>query len=533
MKKDILLFLLSMGILVYLFLGSGLLDPPELYLDTGATPTSESDGSPPLIIVIVPYRSPTPTINYSLPTQRPTYTPFVTYTPGPTNTPRPTRTPTSTPYPPQPFVFGPQARSTQSPPERCPVPDTGEVPPPPFYLGYDPEAFNNSDDFEFPTREAALEYLNKYGITPVRTKIETIAARRGWKAEWLRKKFFMQDLTNDGVPEIMMTLQVSFPYEPFIIIGCRQGKYVLLYEQDNVDGYLSSFVTTSIRDANRNGLPELLMITGYLTQGGHDYDIIEWDGTGFRSLLPKDDRRWADFFVNARGYVRFEDRDGDLVDEVVIESGIPIWSTYDMGLPWRNETIIYKWDGFLYRYQRKDMAPPEFRFQAVQDGDYYTLLGEYDKAASLYQQAIFDPDLEWWSPERREHLRALFYLGMNPTPEPTPTLPAPDPSEYGNLAAYARFRLMLLHLLRGWEPEAQIAYNELQKRFPGGQPGADFAAMGAAFWTRFQGSRDLAVACSAAREYITAHPEGLYFVGSDHHGWQGFGYTAGSLCPVE
>ena len=40
-----------------------------------------------------------------------------------------------------------------------------------------------------------------------------------------------------------------------------------------------------ILDANRNGLPELMILLGFASQGGHGDWVIEWDGNTFQNVL--------------------------------------------------------------------------------------------------------------------------------------------------------------------------------------------------------------------------------------------------------
>ena len=132
------------------------------------------------------------------------------------------------------------------------------------------------------------------------------------------------------------------------------------------------------------------------------------------------------------------------------------WSGYYDFLPWGHEYHYYKWDGVNYLFDGKGYHNPTYRYQAVQYGDRYSANGEYDQALEMYQQAIFNQSLEWWSPERKENERQSWSLSLQNSP--TPTLPPTDPDEYIYLVSYARYRIMLLFVLQGWDKDAELVY---------------------------------------------------------------------------
>ncbi len=472
---------------------------------SACTPASETPiptGTPPAAASAT-RTSPPPTETATLapppatatPTRRPTITPLtIPPTPTPTSTPQPTSTP--------PFVYGLQPTLTPAAPALCPQISTTEpIPAPPSLPA---------------TLEDTLAYLNTYGPAPLRdstTSQLTILSE--------------QDLTQDGVPEILAKSSDGMA-SPLVILGCREGAYQVLFDQPTMDGWLRTYQIIELLDANRNGLPEILFRTGTMSQGGHFYDVYEWDGSQFRSLL--EGELWAEAF----GQAYFEDRDGDYLKELVNITGLPSPGTEvgRSGLPWRSDTEIYRWDGTHYRLERSDPEPPTYRFQALQDADYYASLGEYEHAQALYQAVIFDPLLGDWSLAQGDYLRAVLNSQRWGGPMPTAT-PAPDPNEYGHLAAYARFRLMLLHLLRGMDVSAQTVYDGLQEAFPEGTPGSTFAEMAAEFWSAYQAEQGMGAVCQAAVSYASFHPEGLVYLGDWYHGFDSVSYKPAMVCPFK
>jgi hypothetical protein len=448
------------------------------------------------------------------PTASPTGTKTNTLTPtaSATNTATATSTATST--------FDPAniVTVTPAPPAQC-LPSENAAAPFPEFIKREYWSTISEPEVE----QEIINYLNRYGPQPIVEALQVAVAREEyWEA------FEYQDFTNNGSPDLMFA--TGFLY----IFGCQDGEYQSLYVQDDVTGYLWPFGLASITDGNRNGIPEITLVTNWWSQGGRDFEIYEWDGTNFRHILVPDPSEYplaGEIFIEATGSLYFEDIDGDYIKEVVAERGIPVWSTYWDGLPWRYETNYYKWDGLNYVFSKREFDAPTYRFQAVQDGDRFSLAGNYNLALAMYQEAIFSDELEWWSPERQANLREVWEVefGDDPTPTPVPS----DPDEYYYLAAYSRYRIMLLHILQGWMDEAEVVYNTLQDKFPEEQVGHQFAEMATIFWHEYQETQDIPQACSLAIDYVDTHSEILFYLGDRHHGDQGKRYTPMDICPFE
>lgn len=279
-----------------------------------------------------------------------------------------------------------------------------------------------------------------------------------------------------------------------------------------------------------------------------DSEHPEWSDEYFKDLIMVDDPSYGfsggvATLDNAEVELRDIDRNGTV--ELILQGGIPyllsLGSLYANGYPWREETDVYMWNGEAFVLWSVVFTPPEYRFQAVQDGDRASLAGEYDAALAFYQEAVFSDKLEWWSLERKENILAYEQSRWSAGSMPFPTLPAPDLLEYPNLAAYARFRILLLHMLRGYLPEALTVYNTLQEKFPAGQPGHAYAEMAAAFWDEYQASQDIGQACGKAIEYAAANPvEILGYLGNNDYtdptypyvfGDQSLTYQPKDICP--
>lgn len=338
------------------------------------------------------------------------------------------------------------------------------------------------------------------------------------------------DVTGDGVPELIFTAD-----DNALLYHCKDGQYEIQWLTAYTYHYIQP-VIYGIEDLNRNGVPEIMLLGGDLRY--HFYTIDEWDGSKFR-VLNEDlslERPADQGCITVMGKSTIGILNNSQSIKMLLKQGIPIWSEYSIGLPWRKETRTCIWNGTSFVLTHTQLAPPEYRFQAVQDGDRATLAGEYDKAFGFYQQAIFDDKLDWFSQERRIILvNAEPDISLAPTPDPA----MQDAAEYPNLAAYARFRLMLLHIKQSFLPEAKTVYDTLLQKFPVGQPGYAYVEMATAFMDEYTASQSLARACDRAIAYAETHPaEILAYLGNGEYsesfyGEQSLEYMPKSVCPFD
>jgi len=146
----------------------------------------------------------------------------------------------------------------------------------------------------------------------------------------------------------------------------------------------------------------------------------------------------------------------------------------------------------------------------------------------LYQQTIFKDQLKAYSLEIRQNLQETWdgqFSKVTPTPVPS------DPTEYPRLAAYAYYRMIILHTFLGEMDAAQINYASLQEKFLPNNPGHPYAEMASAFWSAYHSAGTLSAGCAAAIQYAAEHSEILVPLGSDYHGWQSHQYVPTDMCP--
>lgn len=453
------------------------------------------------------------------------FTPTVsTRTPYPTLTLYPTSTITTTPTPVTPvqipvstFEADKAITQTPLPPAQCP-PSTKDISIP------DLDTLNQNQDF---FEETILEILNKGGIREVVTKLSKEQAYADINHE---------DLTHDYVPELIISNRFNIPGY-LSVFGCDDGEYKKLLTVDAVYDYTPRVL--KIQDLNLNGMPDMVLVET-VCHYCLGVRILEWNGQEFQSLI----REW--YIDPSRNEISSSDMGGldgiaeaKVMDtdqngtyEVVVQGGVPsaLGDVYLNG-PYRSRTIIYMWDGLYYSISSRKYSHPEYRFQAIQDGDAAAIHGNYEEALTFYQDVIFSDQLKGWSADERENLRAqanVMYTG-SPTPTPLP----PHNEDYFPLSAYARFRIVVLHALNGYQNDAQVVYDTLQEKFPDGTAGHPYAEMAKAFWDEFLVSENIELSCHQAVEYADSHPDILLPLNGPEFSFWSKTYYPFDVCPFK
>ena len=466
--------------------------------------------------------------------------PSRTFTPQLTQTPSLSRTPLFTTVGPSSTLtldpaaflstFDPKiaVTRTRSSPQKCPT----------VNADLEPEASLNysymDGDFK-KTFQYIFDYLNGGG-QPERIRDYLNLPPNFWA---------QMDLTGDGVPELVIAIH------GVDILMCKDGKYIAvmhaLSEPDLAD-------ILAINDMNLDGVPEIVFRGGIISPGVLVYCIYEWNGTNFQSLIwselelaswhttpvgtamswyggpgtysPSDEQMIGGGLSTAS----IQDMDGNGTLELVLKYDIPEPKYLQWG-PFRKYTETYQWNGSFFSLAQVVIDPPVYRFQAEEDGDRLSFIGEYQQALELYQKVISSYKLAPWSQDN--YLARLHMYSGTPTATMVPT----NQDEFYNLAAYARYRIMLLRLLDNKVGAAEITYNDLEKTFPAGKAGHLYAELATRFWENYKVSQNMADACSAAIQFADEYPDSIYkYLGNVEDGPLSFGdqghfYTSGDLCP--
>jgi hypothetical protein len=334
--------------------------------------------------------------------------------------------------------------------------------------------------------------------------------------------FAVKDITNDGDQDLLIVYGSGGIRQFVILFWCEAGHYDF-FPKDlaETETLISEAIRTySINDLNKNGVPEVLSVGD--GRAGLNINLLEWNGESFIDLTSSETKFNAYMAGASSDDFELMDINFDGIPELVLTGTPNSW--YYPGEPLRTQTDTYQWSGKTYS-PSTSFNSLQFRFQAIQDGDNLTNQGIYKEATRLYQDAIDSKVLDWWSKERFESDRDAAIHSTTP-----PAL-NPDPAEYPRLAAYAYYRIMLLHLVQGNESGATTTYNTLQQTFGNDPYGQTHVEMAAAFWEAYQSTHKMYDSCAAAIQYAVEHPEILIPLGSDYHGSQSHTYVPADVCP--
>ena len=471
----------------------GLLGGILLLAACGQTPPVAQTAPIPLIESATVTFSPMPT---STITTMPSATPTASITPLPTI---PTFTPT--------FDASTIVTVTPAPKAECPNVDPT----------IKPESFL-PEELRFPSPNVTgnlLEFLNKGGSG--KTLVERLD-RIYLKSDYIGGYAF-SDVTGDQIPEFLY-VELHHGGKP-IVFSCRNGSFEPLA---TLSGQHDSTVyAMEVDDLNTDGIPELLVMgTDGVSHPQSKLYLYEWNGRTFTILMETG--------MSALRQMEVKDVDKDGTKEMIFIGDNPVCVSCSNYIPQRQRTVSYTWNGKDFVETSNEFEPPEYRFQAVQDADAAVIIGKYDEAIRLYEEAISDQKLEWWSPERltyEQHIGNPVYMFVA-TPSAIPT---EEITEYPRLAAYAHYRIMLIHLVQGNEGEAETTYKTLQEKFGSNPYGQSYVEMATAFWGAYQSTHKMYDGCAAAIQYAAEHPQILTPLGSDYHGWQSHTYVPADVCP--
>jgi hypothetical protein len=375
------------------------------------------------------------------------------------------------------------------------------------------------EKLEYPspnTTSKILDFLNRGGDS------QTLIARLNQiypAGGDYRGGYSFYDITGDQSPEL---LYVEINYEGrLLVFSCKTGKYELLATLPEENDFLE--YTMQIVDLNHNGVPEIIVMgTNGVSFSISTIYFYEWNGKTFLNL--------GHVIILALRQTNISDMDGNGTKEISFSGDNPVCTSCSNFIPQRQRTFTYDWNGEEFVEISNEFERPEYRFQAIQDADATVRTGKYDKAMLLYNQAISDADLEWWSPDRLMYEQTIHDPVTMFVATPS-SMPTEDLTEYPRLAAYAYYRVMLLQLVQGNKSDSTTTYNSLQQQFRSNPYARPYVEVATAFWEAYQSTHEMYEGCAAAIQYAAEHPEILSPLGSDYHGWQSHIYVPEDVCP--
>ncbi len=172
----------------------------------------------------------------------------------------------------------------------------------------------------------------------------------------------------------------------------------------------------------------------------------------------------------------------------------------------------------IFQYMWTDPGIPEYRFQAAFDGDYFLSVGLYDRSEKSYLRAISDPTLKEFSYQDWVDGQCS---NMGPI----------APNEPQRVIAYARLRLLELHVFLRKIDDAGTEAQYLAIHYQESTPGYRYSALAGIFWETYQTERDISDACAAVRKEAQQYQDELF--SSFTYGYENRGPDADTICPFQ
>ena len=349
-----------------------------------------------------------------------------------------------------------------------------------------------ADPADYPA--AIQQYLDTGGDV---TALEATLASWGALAD-APGQVIVNDLTGDADAEVAVALwylgEAVAPSGDLLIFGRKAGGYELLY-QEGYDPSGPAVRLLPVLDANEDGLQDIVYTL--ITCGAHtcfeSLQILSWRETGFFSLMGGRLDMPHPTYAVTPGRI-------DAVSGSVASVGAE---------PQRGYSEVWEWNGDVFTVTQQIWEPPVYRYHALLDGDRALLSGGYVTAITTYERVVGDDTLQEWGAESE----------------------VVDPGvERAQLAAFARWRLVLTYVQSGDLDGAQSAYDRLQAEHPDGAVGHDVAALAEVFWGAYAADRSVVDGCTAlivaAKEHTSVHD---FF--NENYGYANPRWEAEDLCP--
>lgn len=349
--------------------------------------------------------------------------------------------------------------------------------------------------------EAGLVFLNSGG-----TAVELEEALNEAGVANQPTSVAVADFTGDGLNDLAISIfdpasEQMPPKGRLVIYLCEGGMYWIGFNQPTEEPLYGGPHLWYWQDLNGDNAAEL--VTSEATCGAHTCfekaRILAWDGSAFKDRLKgkNDDLPFP--------LIEVRDPDGDGVFSLEITgSGI---GSVGAG-PQRSLTRVWGFDpgeeGWLFA--EEVLGGSNFRIHALHDAETAATKGDFDAAMVLYQRVMDDPSLDDWL----------------------------DPEvERANLSAFAGYKMIVIHLIRGADNLAETTLNQLGKAFPPESPQSAYVEMASLFRTTHQ-EHGFEEACQQAMSYAENNPS----VVTQPLGPAAFGYanpefTPQDMCPAQ
>jgi len=277
----------------------------------------------------------------------------------------------------------------------------------------DLEKFNTIED-------AIVYYLNQYPTDP--NVLQKIFIKNGLEEnmiKWVEK----YDLDSDGIEEIILGLgskQKEYIWPAWYIISKKGSKYEIVYEGTTPSGSVpyESPEFKFIRDINQDDRLEVVVTS--LDCGAHtcflSVEAVQWTEKEWRNLTPQ-------ISISSSDELKFEDRDGDGTEEIVIHGGTIASAGAGMQ---RQYTQIYTYQIYTYRegeyHLIKTIGDPSTNiYYLMLDANKALKENNLTDALKLATQALQNPNSgvssdeygdEYGYVNERDQVRILSYVAI-------------------------------------------------------------------------------------------------------------------------
>lgn len=342
-----------------------------------------------------------------------------------------------------------------------------------------------------------LRFLNSAGA--VASLQEALASQQRLPQEGL--SVIQIDITGDALEDVALSIlsgdpDSMMPAGLLFVFICDQDAYAL----NTISPDLPDFglpIIIAAQDMNGDGIADLL--TRRDTCGAHtcfaQVELLMWNGATLENRL----QGTTDDLPSP--VIELHKTEANHAFEVrITATGI---NSAGAG-PFRRFVRTWIWDqiesAFVLHSEMK--LPSIFRIHVLHDADQAALQGDHGSALGLYNQVVEDEALDDW-------------------------LAGGEGQQ--NLTAYAMFRRMVSHLLLDQIDEARQAFTILTEIYTDAPTGSTYAEMGRLFWSEFESTNDVTLACLAVQTFASQHETGI--LEPLYYGYANPVYTAREVCP--
>lgn len=368
--------------------------------------------------------------------------------------------PTETPLPPTPTVLLPAPTESPVPTKALP---TATVEP----LLAPPESFDEAPNW------LAGAVADQWDVV----LIQEVLRDGGYlldESDWLEI-----DLSGDGVNEwvVMMVdatmeqIPVSGPPGVMLIADVLSGE-VSYHTASN------SFLVPEllqVEDFTGDGVLDLLY--QYQTCGAHtcyhEFYILSYHDAQIGQQFLSNGRLNAPVSMDSASWL-IEDRTQDGISDLVLEGGLI--GSAGAG-PQRAQTAVYAWNGRAVSLFEATYDAANIRYFTLLDANDAFVLGNYDRALELYEDAALSIELQDSNWSNGDASRA---------------------DEQSGIKRYAGFRLLLIHLWRDEIEPAQVWFEWLAAEYPS-HPMTQAAQL---LYDEYIESKNVSAGCTLVNEYI-------------------------------